>query len=114
MLYALLALVAGAPAPPPAARQEGGNLAQYLSSADYPLHAIRHREEGTATFRIGIGPDGRVSACAITASSGHKSLDQATCRIMRERLRFAPARDSEGRPVADAIEGLKVTWRLPR
>ena len=36
--------------------------------------------------------------CSVTSSSGSSALDQATCRILRSRARFTPARDSSGNP----------------
>jgi periplasmic protein TonB len=82
-----------------------------FSDDDYPAAALRGEDQGTTRYRIDIGPDGRVARCTITGSSGSNALDLATCRIVRARTRFAPARDSRGRPVADTREG-EVTWRM--
>jgi len=78
---------------------------------DYPAAAMRGEEQGTVRYRVEIGPEGRVSACTILGSSGSSAIDQATCRIVRSRARFAPARDSAGNPVPDFREA-EVTWRL--
>ena len=63
-------------------------------------------------FALDIGPDGRVTNCAVTQSSGSATLDNATCRIMRSRARYTPARNPRGQAVADRDRGA-VTWRLP-
>jgi TonB family protein len=55
---------------------------------------------------------GRVSACRVTGSSGSASLDDATCRIFRERAQFEPARDAHGRAVPDQISS-HMRWVLP-
>jgi protein TonB len=83
-----------------------------FSDDDYPAAALRAEEQGTTRFRIEINSIGRITSCTITQSSGSTSLDQATCRIVRNRTSFRPARDSRGRPVADRRDG-EVTWRLP-
>jgi protein TonB len=87
------------------------NLPSYVSRADYPASAVRAGEEGEVAFRLGIGPDGRVSACTIIRSSGSAALDGTTCRIMRSRARFTPARDAAGRAVADSMQS-SLRWRL--
>ena len=111
LLAALLAAAAqAADAPDP----EGGqaNLASYFSVADYPAAAIRAGEEGTVKVRLDISPKGRVSACTVTASSGSASLDETSCRILTERLRFRPAHDEQGKPTTDSLE-TAIRWKLP-
>lgn len=109
------------PAPPPpqpapprkveAARAKA-NLASYVSNADYPAAALRSEDEGTTRFRLTVAPDGKVSACTVTQSSGSRVLDEATCRIMKRRARFTPARGSDGRPTSDTV-GSAIRWELP-
>lgn len=111
-----------APVSPPAATQvvprtveparARANLTSYVSNDDYPAAALRSREEGTVGYRINVGPDGRVADCTITASSGSATLDDATCRLIRARARFTPARNAGGEPTADTVNA-RYTWRLP-
>ena len=104
------------PAPGPAPRtppqRARANLSSYFSGDDYPVAALRRKEEGLVGFRLLVGPNGRVADCTITLSSGVLSLDSATCRILRSRARFTPARDDLGNPTAGADSG-RVAWRLP-
>jgi protein TonB len=88
------------------------NLASYVSDADYPSTAIRNEEQGTTRFRLGVGPDGKVTECAVTGSSGSSALDSATCRLMRQRAKFTPARDSDGRKTSDSVTSA-IRWVLP-
>jgi protein TonB len=88
------------------------NLASYVSDADYPSTAIRNEEQGTTRFRLTVGADGRVTDCAVTGSSGSAALDATTCRLMRSRARFTPARDSDGRPTGDTVANA-IRWVLP-
>ena len=89
------------------------NLGSYFSADDYPPEALRNREHGTVAFRLTIGADGLVSDCTVTSSSRSAALDEATCRLLRERARYRPARDAAGNPTTGSDEG-SVTWTLPR
>jgi len=106
------------PAPPPAPPRTvepahaRANLASYVSDADYPASAIRAEQQGTTGFRLTVGTDGRVTGCDITSSSGSPALDQTTCRIMRSRARFTPARDEHGNPATDSVSS-RIRWVLP-
>ena len=89
-----------------------GNLSALVSDDDYPLSARTAGEAGTARVKLEVGPNGRVTNCLVLQSSGSAALDSATCRIMRSRARFTPARDAQGIPATDSIEH-SLTWRLP-
>ena len=100
--------------PATAARAEPSRPLQSLIGIDdYPASALASRDEGRTSFRLAIGPDGRVLGCVILGSSGSSALDSATCEIVRRRGRFTPARDGSGRPVEDQYFG-ELAWRLAR
>jgi protein TonB len=103
------------PAPPPPRvvqpARARANLASYVTNDDYPPSALAANQEGRTSFRLDVGPDGRVTNCTITGSSGSSALDSATCRIMRARAKFTPAHDSNGRPVSDSVSN-SITWRI--
>jgi protein TonB len=117
---AIRVLPPGPPTPPPAPPQvrtvppqrARANLNSYFSADDYPAAALRGNDQGTTGFSLTIGPNGRVTDCSVTASSGSSALDQATCRILRSRARYTPARDASGNPTSGRDSG-RVTWRLP-
>lgn len=88
------------------------NLASYVSDADYPASAIRDEQQGTTRFRLTVGADGRVTDCAVTGSSGSPALDATTCRLMKSRARFTPARDSDGKGTTDTVSNA-IRWVLP-
>jgi len=73
---------------------------------DYPAFALRNHEEGRTAYLIQYGPDGRVTSCAVTKSSGYADLDVAACRLLKTRARFRPGRSGEK-------DGF-VDWRIPR
>lgn len=103
--------------PPPEAKKVAparakANLASYVSDEDYPSTAVRNEEQGTTRFRLGVGPDGRVKDCTVTGSSGSSALDMATCRLMRQRAKFTPAHDSDGKAMSDSVASA-IRWVLP-
>ncbi|MEA2999212.1 MAG: periplasmic protein TonB [Sphingomonadales bacterium] len=97
-----------ASAPPPASK---GTLAELFSDADYPMAALRGHEQGKVDFRLDIDSAGEVAGCTVTHSSGSASLDEATCRLLKERARFSPARDAGGNAVPDKFDG-HIIWRI--
>ncbi len=101
------------PAPPKVSKAASakGNLGQYFGRDNYPPAALRAGAEGRVVARLNIGADGRVSNCAVTASSGNSDLDDTTCRIARSRARFTPAKDQNGNPIASTFT-LPVRWQL--
>jgi protein TonB len=100
------------PGPPVVHARPRAPLASYASREDYPVAALRGGEQGRVAFALEIGPYGRVTSCTITVSSGSASLDDASCRIIRFRARYVPARDARGTPVSDHDRG-ELTWTLP-
>lgn len=84
----------------------------WVSDRDYPSAAIRAEREGTTRFRLAIGPDGRVTGCEVTGTSGSADLDAATCAKVSARARFIPALGSDGMPTAGSYSGA-VRWVLP-
>ena len=85
----------------------GGTPARWLrgriTDRDYPREAIAGQIQGTLVTRYGIGANGRVDSCTIVSSSGSALLDTTTCRLVRQRFRYSPARDAAGRKVPDVL-----------
>ena len=88
------------------------NLVAIFSTDDYPMDAIRNEEQGTVSFRLTVSRRGRVANCEVVESSGSKTLDKQTCRIIEKRARFSPARDSTGKRIEDTYSG-RIRWELP-
>ena len=89
-----------------------GDVRAVFRADDYPTAAMEAGDQGTVQTELTIDSDGRVGRCTITQSSGHRSLDEATCSILQQRARFTPARDAESRPVASRVTTPPVSWRL--
>ena len=87
-------------------------LGVLLTNEDYPAAALRAEEEGTTQVRLTVGPDGKVTKCQLSRSSGSVALDRATCRLLQRRWQFHPALDRKGRPATGRFEA-RIRWRLP-
>lgn len=65
---------------------------------------------GSATITFRVNPDGRMSGCRIIRSSGDPDVDGIVCEAATRFLRFMPAHDPDGRPVAQDMT-YTPTWR---
>lgn len=87
-------------------------LPRLFGNDDYPAAALRYDQEGTVAVMLNVGVDGRVTGCTVTSSSGSAALDSTTCRLLRNRARFEPARDARGRAIA-GTSAATIRWALP-
>jgi protein TonB len=69
---------------------------------NYPSRALRDETEGRVGVRVTIGPNGRVTACSVSSSSGSSILDEAACDGMTRYARYNPALDAAGNPTTGA------------
>ena len=106
-------VAAPAPRVQPKQATPKGNPANWATTNDYPTRALREEREGTTGFRVTVGPDGRVTSCSVTSSSGSPDLDEATCSNVTRRARFNPATDGEGNPTTGQYSS-RVRWVIPK
>lgn len=109
-------VAAVAPPPPkftPKQPTPRGNPGSWATTNDYPTRALREEREGTTGFRVTVGPDGRVTDCQVTSSSGSPDLDEAACANVKRRARFNPATDGEGQPTTGSYSN-RVRWVIPK
>jgi len=82
-----------------------------LSFDDLPDGVLYPGETATVAVLYTVEADGRVTGCRAERSSGHRSLDALTCRLIERRFVYRPARDRYGRNVASVV-GENHTWEL--
>lgn len=58
---------------------------------------------GSVGLTVKVNTDGRPSNCRIVRSSGSQAADSLMCALTLRYVRFRPARDPQGRPVAQDI-----------
>ena len=96
------------PPPPPAPSKARGVSPDGQSrwaariQENYPPRAVRDEVEGRVGVRVTVGPNGRVTACSVTSSSGSSVLDEAACDGMTRYARYNPALDAAGTAIAGA------------
>jgi protein TonB len=75
--------------------------AAYLNNPGprYPVASRRRREQGVVMLKVRVSPAGEPEQVQVDQSSGFAELDQAAASVVKERWRFAPARQGD-RPVA--------------
>lgn len=87
------------------------DAAEYFTEGDYPLVAARLGISGATRVTVVVGSDGSVIQCSVTQGSGNAVLDHVTCETFEEDVKFTPARDAAGRPVASVYK-TRVSWRV--
>jgi len=106
-----------APPPPPAvdksrpARPKGQGSWAARIQENYPSAALRKEIEGTVGVRVTVGPDGRVSGCTVSGSSGSGDLDSAACEGMQRYARFEPALDNAGNPTSGSFS-TRIVYKI--
>jgi TonB family protein len=99
--------------PKPAfASHSQGDVRKIFSSNDYPEDALGANQSGATQFLLMIGPDGSVMDCVVAQSSGVASLDAMGCQVIRERARFKPATDANGKPTVDTYVTPVIRWKV--
>ena len=76
-----------------------------IPDREYRRFADTGMSYGTVAISIRVNPDGSVSNCRVARSSGNPSADALMCQLTEQYVRFSPARDPYGRPIAQ-----DVTW----
>ena len=69
------------------------------------LVAASGMRRGSVGLSIRVTADGRATNCRVVRSSGSPVADSLMCQLTEQYVRFRPALDGEGRPVAQ-----DVTW----
>ena len=69
------------------------------------IRAASGQSSGRIGITLKVNTDGRPSNCRIVRTSGNPTVDDLFCELAVDYVRFRPARDADGRPVAQDI-----TW----
>ena len=68
-------------------------------------------QSGSVGVTIKVNTDGSVSNCRVARSSGNPYADGLMCQLTLRYIRFSPARDPYGRPVAQDVTFYPNWWR---
>jgi protein TonB len=81
-----------------------------VGNLNYPEEARRDRLYGSLRLMVSITPDGALKEVRVLDSSGHKVLDDAAIRIVKQAAPFAPFPE-EMRQTTDVLEIIR-TWQF--
>ncbi len=72
-----------------------------LRGRDFPRQLLDQWPRGAQIFlRLRIDPRGFISECAVDRGTGNPAIDSIICNLAHDRLRFRPALNRFGQPVA--------------
>lgn len=97
------------PTPPPAPVRKGPRLLPAKPPA-YPPAEVRKNAQGISSLSVCLDSSGRVNSATLAASSGHKGLDDAALKWVRN-LRFTPA-TLDGAPQPVCGHSVVYEWKL--
>lgn len=70
-----------------------------LAGRDYPREILRAWPSRNPVFvAVRVQLDGRATDCRVNRSSGNRIVDEWTCRLVEQQVRFRPALDDRGQP----------------
>ncbi len=81
----------------------------WINDDDYPKTAAEERRAGLLRYRLEVDPKGFPVKCSILRSSTHEELDREACVLLLQRARFAPVRDTDGKPITADFTGV-ISW----
>lgn len=74
-----------------------------IPNSEYRRFASLGVPSGLAGVTIRVNPDGTPSDCRVARSSGNPAADSLICQLTVAYVRFSPARDPSGRPIAQDV-----------
>lgn len=82
-----------------------------IPDREYRRLAATGLRSGSVGVTIRVNEDGSASNCRIARSSGDQAIDALMCDLTLRHVRFDPARDPNGRPVAQDVTFVPNWWR---
>lgn len=95
---------------PALASQSQHDVRGIFRSDDYPADAVEAGQGGATSYLLMIDERGAVMDCAIKQSSGVATLDAMGCQVIRERAKFAAAKDGTNKPVKSTYVTPVIRW----
>jgi protein TonB len=82
-----------------------------IPDREYRMLASSGLTNGSVGVTIRVNLDGSVSNCRVARTSGNGNADALMCQLTLRYIRFDPARDPGGRPVAQDVTFYPNWWR---
>jgi protein TonB len=82
-----------------------------IPDSEYRRFAATGISSGSVALSVRVNPDGSLSNCRVLRTSGNPGADALMCQLFIQYVRFSPALDPRGRPVAQDITWVPVWSR---
>jgi protein TonB len=82
-----------------------------IPDREYRRFAATGIVSGSVAIAVRVNADGSLSNCRVARSSGNATADALMCQLFVQYVRFSPARDPAGQPVAQDITWVPVWTR---
>lgn len=82
-----------------------------IPDSEYRRFAATGIASGSVALSVRVNTDGSLANCRVLRSSGNSSADALMCQLFIEYVRFSPALDPSGRPVAQDITWVPIWSR---
>ena len=83
----------------------------FEAAASYPSLALARSVERNVIAKLQVGADGSVASCGAPGNYAYPQFVDSVCKVLKDRVRFEPARDISGAAVA-APYVLIVSFRV--
>ena len=94
----------------PLAQLAKGDLRSIFNGGDYPSEALFRSQGGTAQYQLLIDEKGAVAGCDLIIQSGVPIIDAMGCQVIKERAKFTPAIDKNGKGVRSVVTTPTIVW----
>jgi protein TonB len=85
-------------------------IVRKIPNSEYRRISAGRIPYGSATITFRVNPNGQMANCRVIRSSGDAYVDSMVCDAASRNMRFSPALDPSGRPVAQDMT-YTPTWR---
>jgi protein TonB len=82
-----------------------------IPDREYRRFAATGIASGSVAIAVRVNADGSLSNCRVVRSSGNAGADSLMCQLFVQYVRFSPARDPDGRAIAQDITWVPVWSR---
>lgn len=89
-----------------------GDLRSIFTGSDYPQEALERNQEGGAQYLLLVDETGKVAGCHLIQPSAIPAIDIMGCQVIKERAKFRPALDKQGKPTRSTVVTPPVVFRI--
>ena len=91
------------------------DIRSLLSTNDYPTEAVwllKKQQQDTARYQLLVDENGAVAGCDVLVPSAAPIVDSTACDVIRQKAKFTPATDSQGKAVRSVWTTGPLVWNI--